>query len=64
MFDGNVFAVQFTDEEGNNLKDIYNSDWASQDATSAGGAAARSLESAVPASPLSSLVNKAIELIN
>lgn len=54
----------FNDEESDSLKDIYNSDWASQDATSAGGAAARSLESAVPASPLSSLVNKAIELIN
>ena len=58
------FCVQFNDEEGENLKDIYNSDWASQDATSAQGAAARSLESAVPASPLTSLVNKAIDLIN
>jgi len=54
----------FNDEEGENLKDIYSSDWASQDATSAQGAAARSLESAVPASPLTSLVNKAIDLIN
>jgi len=54
----------FNDEEGENLKDIYSSDWASQDGVSAQGAAARSLESVVPASPLTSLVNKAMDLIN
>ena len=58
-----LFSVQFNDEEGENLKDIYNSDWTSQDSASAQGAA-RSLEAAVPASPLTNLVNKAMDLIN
>ena len=57
----NIF--QFNDEEGENLKDIYSSDWTSQDGASAQGAA-RSLESAAAASPLTSLVNKAMDLIN
>ena len=57
------FLVQFNDEEGENLKDIYNSDWAAGEAASAVGSAARNLET-VAESGLSSLVNKAIKLIN
>jgi len=53
----------FNDEEGENLKDIYNSDWAAGEAASAVGSAARNLET-VAESGLSSLVNKAIKLIN
>ena len=54
---------QFNDEEADNLKDIYNSDWSNSnnEFSAPAAAAARNLDQA---SPLADLVNKAVNLIN
>ena len=62
----NIFS-QFQDEEGENLKDIYNADWSTADGAaevdySAGASRARNLEA--DSSPLASIVNTAMKLIN
>merc|ERR1712027_154864 len=53
----------FQDEESENLKDIYNNDWESNDGfSSPAAAAARTIEQVK--SPLTNLVNSAMKLIN
>ena len=63
----NNISSQFQDEEGENLKDIYNADWSTADGAaevdySAGVNRARNLEA--DSSPLASIVNTAMKLIN
>ena len=60
-------SSQFQDEEGENLKDIYSADWSTADGAaevdySAGVSRARNLEA--DSSPLASIVNTAMKLIN
>ena len=62
----NIFS-QFQDEEGENLKDIYSADWSTADGAaevdySAGVSRARNLDT--DSSPLASIVNTAMKLIN
>ena len=54
---------QFQDEEGENLKDIYSADWSTADgAAEVDYSQARNLEA--DSSPLASIVNTAMKLIN